>query len=302
MISEYKLKEGILLDCVQPQKEDLEKISKQLRIDVESLRGKLDFSSRPKVTRKGDFSIISFSAPYRKEKQEKTTTIYIIYSKKVVIVIRKHEVVSLKTLQTWSKKGKNSEVLAIILEKVLAEYFERMELIDEEIESIEGEIVLKPTKKSVQKIFELKKQLIFFHKAFSADREVLLSITRDSSLGLTKQEIENFQEVYSETVQLIDLEEIYRDILTNNLDMYISSISNNLNSIMKTLTIIMSFFMAPALIAGIYGMNFRQSPTNMPELYWNYGYFWALGLMVLTIVGLYIFFKKKGWIEKRDLT
>jgi len=89
----------------------------------------------------------------------------------------------------------------------------------------------------------------------------------------------------------------YRDILTGTLDIYLSSISNNLNQVMKTLTIVASFVLIPTLISGIYGMNFSNaSPYNMPELFWKYGYFFALGLMLASMILTYVFFRKKGWL------
>jgi len=103
--------------------------------------------------------------------------------------------------------------------------------------------------------------------------------------------------LYNDVTQLIDMEGTYRDILTGTLDIYLSSISNNLNQVMKTLTIVASFVLIPTLISGIYGMNFsKASPYNMPELYWQYGYFFALGLMLFSIIFTYIFFRKKGWL------
>jgi len=102
--------------------------------------------------------------------------------------------------------------------------------------------------------------------------------------------------LYDDVTQLIDTEGTYRDILTGTLDIYLTSVSNDLNKVMKTLTIVASFVLIPTLITGVYGMNFNvNSPFNMPELTWQYGYFFALGLMALSIILTYVFFKRKGW-------
>ena len=93
-------------------------------------------------------------------------------------------------------------------------------------------------------------------------------------------------------VRLTDTIDVYQDLLTNALDSYLAIVSNNLNQVMKTLTALTVILMAPTLIAGIYGMNFDQ----MPELRWTYGYPLALGLMATVALGLFVYFRRKGWI------
>ena len=149
----------------------------------------------------------------------------------------------------------------------------------------------------MQHIFSIKKTLIFFHRALTANREVISSIEKEYVANIDKKNIKRFRALYNDVAQLIDMEGTYREILTGTLDIHLSSTSNNLNQAMKTLTIVASFVLVPTLISGIYGMNFvNNSPYNMPELYWQYGYFFALGLMLFSIIAVYIFFKKKKWL------
>jgi magnesium transporter len=93
-------------------------------------------------------------------------------------------------------------------------------------------------------------------------------------------------------LRLTDTIDTYQDLLTSALDSYLAIVSNNLNQVMKTLTALTVILMVPTLIAGVYGMNFEQ----MPELGWTYGYPLALGMMGLTAGGLFIFFRRRGWI------
>ena len=101
-----------------------------------------------------------------------------------------------------------------------------------------------------------------------------------------------FQDVYDHIARLTDSLDVYQDMLTNALESYLSLVSNNLNEVMKTLTSVTVMFMVPTLIAGIYGMNFQ----NMPELEWEYGYPFALALMLGSVVGTFIFFRRREWI------
>jgi magnesium transporter len=101
-----------------------------------------------------------------------------------------------------------------------------------------------------------------------------------------------FQDVYDHVVRLTDTIDVYQDLLTNALDSYLAIVSNNLNQVMKTLTALTVILMAPTLIAGVYGMNFDQ----MPELRWAYGYPLALAVMATVALGLFVYFRRKGWI------
>ena len=106
------------------------------------------------------------------------------------------------------------------------------------------------------------------------------------------------RDCYDHCVQIIDFIETYRELGADLMDVYLSSISNRMNEVMKVLTIITTFFVPPTLVAGVYGMNFREdkSPLNMPELSWYYGYPFALGLMLLCVLATLCLLRWKGWL------
>jgi magnesium transporter len=93
-------------------------------------------------------------------------------------------------------------------------------------------------------------------------------------------------------VRVTDAIDIYQDLLSSALDLYLSMVSNNLNQVMKTLTSLTVILIVPTLIAGVYGMNFE----HMPELHWQFGYAYALGTMVVSAALLFVYFRRKGWI------
>ena len=171
-----------------------------------------------------------------------------------------------------------------------------MEHIEEEIDQIEDAVMDNPRKATIEKIFSTKKTLIFFHKALTANREVITSIEKEYVKDIDKNNIKRFRALYSDITQLIDSAGTYRDILTGTLEIYLSSVSNNLNQVMKTLTIVASFVMVPTLISGIYGMNFAYIPEMHTALGEKYGYYFALGLMALSIGLMYAYFRRKGWM------
>ena len=111
-------------------------------------------------------------------------------------------------------------------------------------------------------------------------------------LNITKPNIHLFRDLHYDVTELIEMETTYRDILSGTLEIYVSTISNNLNEVMKKLTVYGSYILVPTLIAGIYGMNFQ----HMPEIPWIWGYPFALGLMVFTVILMHSGFKRMGWI------
>ncbi|HLD03026.1 MAG TPA: CorA family divalent cation transporter, partial [Candidatus Nanoarchaeia archaeon] len=184
-----------------------------------------------------------------------------------------------------------------LLDETFNRYFAIMDFIEEKIDKIEDRVIERPDKVTAQDIFSMKKTLIFFHKALTTNRDVVTSIEKEYISQIDKKNIKRFRTLYNDVTQLIDMVGTQRDIMTGTLDLYVSSVSKNLNETIKTLTVIASFVLIPTLIASIYGMNFdTSSPWNMPELAWEYGYVFSLGLMVASMVIIYIYFRKKGWM------
>jgi len=293
-------------ECVNPTKSELKSISDKAKISLHELEKVLDEEERPKVSDLENYSVIIIRAPWVEHEDILTTPISIFISKNRnnVITIALKEVSSIKKIKQLigAKKFDIYEkgisfFTYKILDSVLDSYFLILDSIEEKIDYIEDKVLEKPDKVTVEHIFSAKKTLIFFHRALTANREVIASIEKEYVVNIDKKNIKRFRALYNDVTQLIEMVATFRDILTGTLDIYLSSTSNNLNQIMKTLTVISAFVLIPTLISGIYGMNFsRNSPFNMPELYWQYGYFFALGLMFFSMIFIYIFFRKRGWL------
>ncbi|MEM4366972.1 MAG: magnesium/cobalt transporter CorA [Candidatus Anstonellales archaeon] len=179
-----------------------------------------------------------------------------------------------------------------IIDTILDNYFIALELAGEKIEEVEQELVKNPTPKTLEGLRKLKKEMIMLRKSIWPAREVVLSIEKTDSKIITKQSKAYFRNLYDHIVLIIDNVETYREMLSGMLDVYLSSINNRLNEIMKFLTIITTVFIPLSFIASIYGMNFRY----MPELDWVFGYPAVLLLMLFVGASLVYYFKRKGWI------
>ena len=179
-----------------------------------------------------------------------------------------------------------------LLDSIVDNYFIILEKFGEKIEFLEEELVSQPKPETLQTIHHLKKEMIFLRKAVWPLREVISGLERGES-SLIKQDTGIYlRDVYDHTVQVIDTIETYRDMLSGMLDIYLSSVSNRLNAVMKVLTVIATIFMPLTFLAGIYGMNFKY----MPELDWRWGYPVIWLIMIGIGVFMLVYFRKKKWL------
>ncbi len=184
-----------------------------------------------------------------------------------------------------------------LLDAVIDNYFKVLENIGEEIEYIEEELVTNPVPETLQSIHTIKREMIFLRKSVWPLREILSGLQREETPLIKETTNIYLRDLYDHTIQVIDTVESYRDMISGMLDVYLSSISNKMNEIMKVLTIFAVIFIPLTFIAGIYGMNFNteKSPFNMPELNWYLGYPLALGLMAGIGIVMLFYFRKKNW-------
>ncbi len=179
-----------------------------------------------------------------------------------------------------------------LVDIIIDNYFVILEQLGEKIDILEEELVTNPTPDTMKIIHRLKRYLIFLRKSIWPLREVIGALERSGSRLIQKNTKLYLRDVYDHTIQVIDTIETFRDIVSGMLDIYLSSISNKMNEVMKVLTIIATIFIPLTFIAGIYGMNFKY----MPELDWALGY--PLVLMIMLGIGIVmgLYFKKKMWI------
>lgn len=179
-----------------------------------------------------------------------------------------------------------------LLDAIVDNYFVILEKFGDRIELLETELIEKPTQKTVQKLYQMKRDLIFLHNAVWPLREVVSALGKRESPLIRESTGPYLRDVYDHVVHVIDSVDIYREMLSGMLDLYLSSVSNRLNEVMKVLTVISLVFMPLTFIAGVYGMNFKF----MPELEWHWGYPFALLLMAGIAVLMVLYFKRKRWI------
>jgi magnesium transporter len=180
----------------------------------------------------------------------------------------------------------------LLIDSIVDHGFVILEGIGDAIEECEEMLLGRPGQDSYQRIHSLKKDALFLRKAVLPMREIVAYLEHGESNLIGNTMRIYFKDVYDHTVQIMDTLETYRDIISGLLDMYLSSISNRLNQIMKVLTVFATIFIPLTFLAGVYGMNFEY----MPELHWRWGYpvFWLVSILIG--LGLLAWFKEKRWL------
>lgn len=190
-------------------------------------------------------------------------------------------------------RRQGTDYLAYVLMDIIVDgYFTVLERLGEHIDDLEEDLAVRPTREMLHTLHNLKRQMIILRSGIWPLREVVSALARAESPLLQAGTGVYLQDLYDHTIQVIETLDTYRDMLSGMLDIYLSSISNRMNEIMKVLTIISTIFMPLTFIAGVYGMNFR----HMPELDWPWGYPVVMGLMLLIGILMVRYFRRKGWL------
>jgi len=185
-----------------------------------------------------------------------------------------------------------------LVDALVDQAFPILEKVGERIEDLEEEVLESPTRRTLAEIRQIKHDLLQLRRAAWPQREVIHAMQREDSRFVQKDTRLYLRDLYDHTIQILDMIETYRDLTAGMLDVYLSSLSNRMNEIMKVLTIISTIFIPLTFIVGLYGMNFdtRAGPLSMPELHWPYGYVAVLLVMAAVAAGMLVYFRRKDWI------
>jgi magnesium transporter len=185
-----------------------------------------------------------------------------------------------------------------LLDAIIDDYFPHIDLISESLENLEDQVLEAPAHDAHHQIHALRRDLLTLRRAVSPLREAVNSLIRDTGNRITDDTRIHLRDCYDHTFQIIDLVESQREVAGALLDVYLSSVNNRMNEIMKVLTIMATLFIPLTFIVGLYGMNFSHEASrwNMPELYMEYGYPVLLLVMLGVVVVELIAFRRLGWL------
>ena len=190
------------------------------------------------------------------------------------------------------RKMKADYLAYALIDAVVDCYFNILEKIGDKIEVLEEELIDEPSKETMQKLHYMKREMIFVRKAVWPMRELVNNMERCETTLIQPSTDIYLRDVHDHVIRVIDTVETYRDLLSGMMDIYLSSVSNKMNEVMKVLTIITTIFVPVTFIAGVYGMNFEF----MPELHSRWGYPLTWLVMLTIIFSLMIYFRRKKWL------
>ncbi len=287
------------LDVADPSQEELELLRREFGFHELALEDATLPHQRPKLDEYEQFYFLVFYSVQLGEKAELAMAeLDLFVGPNYLVAVHKSPVSEIEEgLRRWERNGSVlghgvGALVYALLDSLVDRYFDLADQVAEQVGALEQLILEGADRGTVQSVFALKKRLLALRRVLGPERDALGVLMRQDIPLLDGKTIVYLRDVYDHLVRITDTVDLHSDLLTNALDVYLSSISNRLNQVMKTLTSVTIILMSVALISGIYGMNFK----NMPELDWPLGYLWALGLMGAVGGGLYLLLKRKDWL------
>ncbi len=279
----------------------IEKVCNGFNIHPLVIEDILNTNQRSKIEDFGDYIYIVIKMIYFEDGNSTVSSeqLSIILGNNYVLSFQEVEKDVFDTIRDRLRRSKGklqtmgSDYLAYtLMDAIVDSYFLILETFGENIEDIEEELINSPSRKNLEQINVLKKEMIMLRRSIWPLREVISNLERRESSLIHQQTTVFLRDLYDHTIQIMETVETYREMLSGMVDLYLSSVSNSMNEVMKVLTIIATIFIPLTFLAGIYGMNFE----NMPELQWRLGYPMVWALMILIFFSMIYYFKKKEWL------
>jgi len=277
---------------------NIAKLAELFTLPPEGIHQLFEVELMPKYREIGPWAILAVLKPYSGEPQgpEQTQLGFMLSERILVTIVRQECPITDPWFGSWMNNPPAigttpAEVLANIVDDVVDGFFPVIDEIEDEVEDME-EQVFANLPFSIPAALRLKRKLLGVRKAISPTRDALNALMRRDAAGFTRTIRAEIQDVYDHSLRLIERCDVNRELIADVLDGHQSVVANQMNTVMKTLTVISTMLMSVALITGVYGMNF----TFMPETEAVLGYPITLGAMVLVAWIEWIIFRKKGWI------
>ena len=187
-------------------------------------------------------------------------------------------------------------VAARVIDTLVDEYFDILDQLETQIETVEEDVVSETGFDTLERINAVRRDLLAFRKLAWPTREAVSPLARGDPPFVREETEKYYRDVYDHLVQVVDLIETYRDLTTGARDIYLNTVSQSTNEVMKTLTVVATIFIPLTFVVGVYGMNFADSPYNMPELGWALGYPAVMVGMGAMVAVMLAHFRRRGWL------
>lgn len=280
---------------------EIEKIGKQYGLHPLVLEDIVNTTQRPKIDEYEDYIFVVLKMLYYDEEERITNEqVSLILGENYVLSFQESEGDVFNPIRDRLRQSKgriraskSDYLMYALIDAVVDHYFSIVETLGNKIEDLETELFSGDAKETISsEVQQLKREILRVRRAISPLKEVINRVEKTENPLIHQQTITYYRDVYDHLVQISENIDIYREMIWSLMDMYMTSISNKMNEVMKVLTIMSTIFIPLTFIAGIYGMNFK----HMPELDYKNSYFILLGAMLLIFMLMVIYFKKKKWL------
>ncbi len=289
------------LDLKAPTHDDLRQLHELFGFHPLALEDAEEFGERPKLDNYGDYIFLVFYGAWRDrpDQADPLHEVHMFISGKYLVTIHRRPLPPLEQ-QRDELEGRalHSEqfLLYRVLDTLADSFFPVLSGIDDEIDELETAMLGRPNEHQLARLFQLKRELVGMRKVVSPQRDLFArSIDELAELpGLQLDERDYFRDIYDHLIRISDLIDSYRDLLSGAADLYLSTVGNRQNDVMKQLTIIATIFLPLSFITGFFGMNFG----HMVLLIRGTWTFWVIGVgsMLATLAVLLLFFRRKSWL------
>ncbi|MCR6543928.1 magnesium/cobalt transporter CorA [Dehalobacterium formicoaceticum] len=279
----------------------LEQLGEKFHIHMLALEGIVNTMQRPKFEDYGAYFFVVLKSIHSWEQEENIpiSQVSMLVGEKIVITFEEKEEFFFHAVweRVVSNKGlirkKKADFLAYsLVDAIVDSYFSVLEKLGEELEQLEERLIYDPDKEAIHAIHRMKRQMLQLRRALWPLREVIGNMERGVTSLIHSTTTVYLRDVYDHVIDMLDVIENYREMLSGMLDIYLSSVSNRMNEIMKVLTVISTIFIPLTFITSLYGMNF----IFMPELKYQWAYPAVLGVMLLISLAMILFFWRKKWL------
>jgi len=290
------------LDLQSPGEEELSQLHDIFDFHPLALEDSEHFRQRPKLDDYGDYVFVVFygASSHRARDRGLLREVHMFISGQYLVTIHRGSLPSFdREREQLGGRVLHSEqfLLYRVLDALVDSFFPLLADMDNEIDNLEAAVLANPSERQLERLFTLKRELVAMRKVVTPERDLFASsVDRIAKLpGLELDERDYFRDIYDHLIRISDLIDSYRDLLSGATDLYLSTVSNRQNDVMKQLTVIATVFLPLGFITGFFGQNFGFLVTHLISPQWT---FWVVGIgsIVATCVGLLVFFRRKGWV------
>ncbi|MFA6909459.1 MAG: magnesium transporter CorA family protein [Patescibacteria group bacterium] len=300
--ADLKTGKPVWVDTNAPTAEELSEVSKVVGMNTEEITALLKPTQRPTLFNVKNYSVVVFGMTKASEAAVHVVPVlfFISHDRNDLITIHAEFCRAVERVRAYTEDHRFAtfskgitNVLYALLDEIIDGYFGQVDELGTRVDTIEKHMFeYRQSNTVMRNTFNVKKSLLYMHKALIGNREVVHAIEKQYGQFLDNERLENFRELNGSIIQLIEMITTYHDIVTTSVEIHLSAISNNLNVTMKRVTSWGALILVPSLIAGIFGMNFQ----NEPLLHNRFGFFISLAVMIVSVYVLAWYFKKRDWL------